>query len=158
MFQSMMYTRRTWYPNEPIKIKAKPKKYKIRKIRVSGNTHEYYIVFPKMLSFWNRPITFKTELIGGNKSRKFENSYCYDVVCPVDKLIFDVRIPADMCAMSARMKSFKVHEDESGASNQPISYNCGFKHEILNPKVGRSYMLEWQWAGEERTLRIEKQK
>lgn len=158
VFQSMMYTSRTWFSNETLKLKAKPKKYKIKKIRESGNKHEYYVVFPEKLSFWNKPITFKTELTGGNKSRQFENYYCYDVVCPVDKLIFDVRIPANMCTLSAEMKSFKVHEDESGAGNQPIIYNCGFKHEISNPKVGYSYMLKWQWAGEEQALRNKKQK
>lgn len=158
VFQSMMYTSRTWFSNETIKLKAKPKKYKIKKIRESGNKHEYYVVFPEKLSFWNKPISFKTELIGENKSRQFENYYCYNVVCPVDKLIFDVRIPADMCTMSAEMKSFKVHEDEPGAGNQPLSYTSGFKHEISSPKVGYSYMLKWQWAGKERALRSEKQK
>ena len=61
-----------------------------------------------------------------------------------------------MCSASAEMKSFKVHEDEKGSKPILLSYNRGFKYEIPNPKVGYSYMIKWQWAGDERVLRNKK--
>lgn len=157
IFQTQMYTSRTWFTGEYIKLRAKPKKYKIKKIREAGNKHEYYVVFPKKLSFWQKPISFKTELMGGNKSRQFENFYWYDVICPVDKIIFDIRIPASMCDMFAEMKAFKVYEDEEKVRREKLEYNCGFKYEVTKPKVGYSYKLEWKWAGEELAVRNGKQ-
>lgn len=153
VFQKQMYTRRTWFSGESFTFKAKPKGYKAQFIRKIGNTHEYYIVFPTKFSFWQKTREFKTDFIGSNKSRQYENFYWYEVICPVDKLIFDIRIPDNMCAQSAKMKVFQEYEDEDGNEKKEIKYNRGFKYEIQHPKIGYSYKLEWQWVGEERLLR-----
>lgn len=148
--QKKMFTRHDWFPNEAAHFSIGPKGYKLKRTSTIGPTSEYFILFPKAISFWNKPIKFHTKLNGQNKSRLFENFYWYTMICPVDKLIIDIQIPKNMCLPTATLKIFKTHENEDSAEFISIDYRNGFRTEIPNPKVGFNYKLEWNWAGEEK--------
>ena len=144
-----IYTRREWFSNETFTLRVKPKSFKIQKIRTIGNTHEYYIYFPKTISMFSKPIEYKTVFNGLNKNKNFESFYWYDVISPLDSLTFDIRIPEGMCSAKATLKEFLSHEDN--ATCYAVDYNLGYKVNI-KPRLGYSYKLEWEWAGNEAHL------
>lgn len=69
-----MYTRRTWFSSENFKFKSQTAGYKIEKIGKLGDTHEYYIRFPKY-QYFGQTKTVKCEFLGSNKKRCFENFF-----------------------------------------------------------------------------------
>lgn len=150
-----IYTRREWFSDETFTLRVKPKSFKIQKVRTLGTTHEYFIYFPKAISMFNKPLEYKTVFNGSNKNRNFQSFYWYDVISPLDSLTFDVRIPEGLCSTKATLKEFLSHEDN--ATCYPIDYNLGFKVNI-KPRLGYSYKLEWEWAGNEAYLQKLKRK
>ena len=101
-----MYTRRTWFSNEKFKFVSKTKGYKIVKTNNLGDTHEYNICFPKY-QYFGQTKTIKCEFSGSNKKRKFENFYWYDVICPTDELIIEVRVPRIYSTNKAQLNFFR---------------------------------------------------
>lgn len=152
---TQIFTRREWFSEESFNIRVHPKQFKIRKIRSLGNVHEYYVVLPKAISFLSRPIQYRLTFSGSNKLRKFKNFYWYDVISPLDELVFDIRIPEGMCTSDATLKKFLSNEDS--AYCKTVLYNSGFR-ETIKPKLGYSYKLEWEWANEEAQLQKQKPK
>lgn len=147
-----MYSRRTWFSNEVFKYECETEGYKIEKIRQLSDTHEYYIRFPKNMYF-GQTKTFKCHFSGSNKKRKFENFYWYEVICPTDELIIEVRVPRVYCTDKAELKSFLDHEDSVGSDKTEINFNGVYKWEIPDPKVGWSYKFEWNWSTKELALK-----
>lgn len=147
-----IYSRKTWFSNEKFKYQIKTKGYKIHEIGNTGNDHEYNIVFPEYLYFWQIK-TFKTFFSGSNKKRKFENFYWYDVICPTDRISIDVRIPQNYCTEKVKLKTFLDHEGSVGSTEEIINYNGSYKWEIPNPKLGWSYKFEWNWSEKELKLK-----
>ena len=142
-----MYTRREWFSDEKFKFETLTKGYKIEEIGSLGNTHEYYVIFPKYQYFCETK-EFECEFIGSNKKRQYCNFYWYDVVCPTDKLTIEVHIPQRYCTDKIELKSFLTYEGSDGSEKKVLDFNGAYKWEI-KPKLGWSYKFEWFWSESE---------
>lgn len=151
-----MYTRRTWFSDEKFKLLSKTEGYAIEKIGRLGDTHEYNICFPKY-QYIGQTKTFKCEFSGSNKKRRFENFYWYDVICPTDELIIEVRVPRVYSSNKAQLKSFLTHENSDNSNVTDVEFDGVYRWEIPNPKLGWSYKFEWGWSKKELSL-IKKRK
>ena len=143
-----MYTRRTWYSDEKFNLEVITDGYNIKQYNKLGNENEFYIIFPHF-QYWWQTRSFKTHFTGKNKKRQFQNFYWYYVICPVDKMSIEVRMPQKYCAGEARLVTFYDHEGTNGSKKEVIEYNGSYKWEIDSPKLGWSYKFEWTWSENE---------
>lgn len=145
---STMFTRRTWYSNEKFNFQAMTNGYEIKEHKKQGYDNEYYIFFPHPQYFWQTR-TFKTKFSGANKKRQFKNFYQYDVICPIDKMTLEVRMPQEYCAKDAKLRYFYDHDDSIGSTEEKVEFNGCYKWVIDSPKLGWSYQFEWTWSEDE---------
>lgn len=129
-----MYTNKTWFFDETFLIKSNTPGYTLKHLRSLGQTHEYYIVFPRYQYFWETK-TVEIEFEGKNSKRKFENFYWYDVVCPIKHLTIDVHMARDYCTPKIELKSFFLHEHSTKNAECIENYDGAYKWKIDYPKL-----------------------
>ena len=148
--QTEMYHKKYWFSDEPFEFVSMTDGFSVVHTHSVGNEHEFFVRFPRKIHFWES-VTFETKFCGENIHRKHKNFYCYEVICPIDKLTIDISIPHEYTTRQAKLKTFYVHEQSKGASTQPIKFNNHYTWNIPHkPKLGWSYMFEWGWAKHER--------
>ncbi len=148
--QKQMFHKKEWFSDEEFEFVSLTDGFEVVRAKSIGDAHEFFVRFDRKYHFWEK-VTFETRFTGKNEQRQYKNFYCYDVICPTDKLSIEISIPREFSTRQAWLKSYYVHENCKGSKVETIHFNNHYKWNVPTPpKIGWSYQFEWRWSKQEK--------